>query len=109
MIFEVTNTPLMTIPLYQMVMKSGSFKTITEYDLVQMIRISSVAVHVGFNLEMLEKLRGAKRNGHCVQGRLLHICMDVTEGEREFFLSRFDEMHKIPSERSVVLPSEETP
>lgn len=37
-IAENTNTPLTTVPIYQTVINAGSFKTITEYDLVQMIR-----------------------------------------------------------------------
>jgi len=37
-IAEETNTPLTTVPIYQTVIEAGSFKTITEYDLVQTIR-----------------------------------------------------------------------
>jgi phosphomethylpyrimidine synthase len=66
-IAENTNTPLTTVPIYQTVINAGSFKSITEYDLVQMIRkhvgegISSIVVHAGFTLEMLERLRSVKR------------------------------------------------
>ena len=65
-ILEETKTPLTTVPIYQTVVESGSFEAVTEADLIRMIRrhvdggISSIVVHAGFTMEMLEGLRDTK-------------------------------------------------
>jgi phosphomethylpyrimidine synthase len=62
-----TTTPLTTVPIYQTVVESGSFESMTEHDLIQMIGkhvsegISSIVIHAGFTLEMLEELKGLRR------------------------------------------------
>jgi len=110
LISEATNTPLTTVPLYQTVMEAGSFKAITEYNLVQMIRkhvdegISSIVVHAGFTLEMLEKLRGVKRiMGMVSKGGSFTSAWMLQNNKENPFLSQFDEICRILAERDVVL------
>jgi len=100
-ILEVTNAPLTTVPIYQTVMEAGSFKTMTEYDLVQVIRkrieegISSIVVHAGFTHEMLENLRGAKRiMGMVFAGGSFTSAWMLQKEKEDPFFSRFDEVCK---------------
>jgi len=109
-IVENTNTPLTTVPVYQTVINAGSFKTITEYDLVHMIRkhvgegISSIVVHAGFTLEMLEKLRSVKRiMGMVSKGGSFTSAWMLQNNKENPFLSQFDEICGILSKRNVVL------
>jgi phosphomethylpyrimidine synthase len=110
MISEVTNTPLTTVPIYQTVMEAGSFKAITEYDLVQMIRkhvdegISSIVVHPGFTLEMLDDLRGVKRiMGMVSKGGSFTSAWMLQNNKENPFLSQFNDICRILAERDVVL------
>jgi phosphomethylpyrimidine synthase len=109
-IAENTNTPLTTVPIYQTVINAGSFKTITEYDLVQMIRkhvgegISSIVVHAGFTLEMLERLRSVKRiMGMVSKGGSFTSAWMLQNNMENPFLSQFDKICGILAERNVVL------
>jgi len=109
-ISENTNTPLTTVPIYQAVVEAGSIKAITEYDLVQMIKkhvdegISSIVIHAGFALDMLEKLRGVKRiMGMVSKGGSFTSAWMLQNNRENPFLSRFDEICGILVERDVVL------
>jgi phosphomethylpyrimidine synthase len=109
-ISENTNTPLTTVPIYQTVINAGSFKAITEDDLVQMIRkhvgegISSIVVHAGFTLEMLEKLRSVKRiMGMVSKGGSFTSAWMLQNNKENPFQSEFDEICGILAERNVVL------
>ena len=110
MISMVTSVPLTTVPIYQTVIEAGSFKTITEYDLVSTIRkhvgegISSIVIHAGFNLEMLEDLRGVKRiMGMVSKGGSFTSAWMLQNNKENPFLSQFDEICGILSKRNVVL------
>jgi phosphomethylpyrimidine synthase len=87
-IIDETNVPLTTVPIYQTVVEKGSFQNIAEQDLIRMIKkhvgmgISSIVVHAGFTLEMLEKLRNSKRIMG-IQRRVLYIGMDAAKPQGE--------------------------
>ena len=109
-ILEETTVPLTTVPIYQTVVEAGSFKAITEQDIVRMIRehvkngISSVVVHAGFTLEMLEKLRNMKRiMGMVSKGGSFTSAWMLQSGNENPFLSHFDEICESLSEKNVVL------
>ena len=109
-ISKETNTPLTTVPIYQTVVEAGSIKAITEYDLVQMIKkhvhegISSIVVHAGFTLEMLEKLRGVKRiMGMVSKGGSFTSAWMLQNNQENPFLSQFDKICEILAKRDVVL------
>jgi phosphomethylpyrimidine synthase len=109
-IFEETNTPLTTVPIYQAVVEAGSIKAITEYDLVQMIKkhvdegISSIVVHAGFALEMLEKLKGVKRiMGMVSKGGSFTSAWMLQNNRENPFLSRFSEICGLLADKDVVL------
>jgi phosphomethylpyrimidine synthase len=110
MISMVTSVPLTTVPIYQTVIEAGSFKTITEYDLVSTIRkhvgegISSIVIHAGFNLEMLEDLRGVKRiMGMVSKGGSFTSAWMLQNNKENPFYSQFDEICEILAEKDVVL------
>jgi phosphomethylpyrimidine synthase len=91
-------------------MEAGSFKAITEYDLVQMIRkhvdegISSIVVHPGFTLKMLDDLMGVKRiMGMVSKGGSFTSAWMLQNNKENPFLSQFDETCRILAERDVVL------
>ena len=98
------------MPIYQTVVEAGSFKAITEQDLIQMIRkhvikgISSIVVHAGFTLEMLEMLRNTKRiMGMVSKGGSFTSAWMLQSGKENPFCSHFDEICEALSEKNVVL------
>lgn len=109
-IAKVTQTPLTTVPIYQTVVEKGSFKGITDEDLLEMIRrhvnegISSIVVHAGFSLDMLEELRGVGRIMGMVSkgGSFTSAWMLRTDNENPF-LERFDEVCEILASEDAVL------
>ncbi len=109
-ILEETTTPLTTVPIYQTVVEAGSFKAITEQDLIRMIRkqvikgISSIVIHAGFTLEMLEKLKNTKRiMGMVSKGGSFTSAWMLQSGKENPFWSHFDEICETLSEKNVVL------
>ena len=109
-ILEETSVPLTTVPIYEAVVERGSFKVMTEQDLIRMIRkhvregISSIVIHAGFTLAMLEMLKDATRIMGMVSkgGSFTSAWMLQNESENPFF-SHFDEICGILAERNVVL------
>jgi len=98
------------VPIYQTVVERGSFEAISEHDLLRTIRkhvdegISSVVVHAGFTLEMLEELRSVKRiMGMVSKGGSFTSAWMLENGRENPFLSRFDEICGVLAERNVVL------
>ena len=109
-ILEETTVPLTTVPIYQTVVEAGSFKAMTEQDLIRMIRkhvingISSIVVHAGFTLEMLENLRNTKRiMGMVSKGGSFTSAWMLQSGKDNPFWSHFDEICEALSEKNVVL------
>lgn len=109
-ILEETSLPLTTVPIYQTVVEKGAFQGIEEQDLIRMIRrhvgmgISSIVVHAGFTLEMLEKLRKSKRiMGMVSKGGSFTSAWMLQNGRENPFLSHFDEICRVLSGKNVVL------
>ncbi len=109
-ILEETTAPLTTVPIYQTVVEAGSFEAITEQDLIRIIKkhvsmgISSIVIHAGFSLEMLEKLRNMKRiMGMVSKGGSFTSAWMLQSGKENPFLSHFDEICEALSEKNVVL------
>jgi len=109
-ILEETAAPLTTVPIYQAVVEKGSFKAVTEQDLIQMVRkqasegISSMVIHAGFTIEMLEKLKdGARIMGMVSKGGSFTSAWMLQHGRENPFLFHFDEICKILAERNIVL------
>jgi phosphomethylpyrimidine synthase len=109
-IAENTNSPLTTVPIYQTVIEKGSFKGMTEKDLIDMIRkhvdegISSLVIHAGFTKAMLKRLRGQRRIlGMVSKGGSFTSAWMLKTGKENPFLTNFDEICKILASRDVVL------
>jgi phosphomethylpyrimidine synthase len=109
-IAKATNTPLTTVPIYQTVVEKGSFKGMTERDLLDMIEkhvgegISSLVIHAGFTQDMLEELRGQKRIlGMVSKGGSFTSAWMLKTGKENPFLTNFDELCKIMAGRDAVL------
>jgi phosphomethylpyrimidine synthase len=109
-ISEETTAPMTTVPIYQTVVERGSFEAVKEHDLIRSIRkhvgegISSIVIHAGFTLEMLEKLKSAKRiMGMVSKGGSFTSAWMLLNHEENPFLSQFDEICGILAERNVVL------
>jgi len=109
-ITNATNTPLTTVPIYQTVIEKGSFKGMTDKDLLAMVRkhvkegISSVVIHAGFTFKMLEQLRGVGRIlGMVSKGGSFTSAWMLNNDAENPFLENFDEICNILSERDVVL------
>ena len=98
------------MPIYQVVVEAGSIEAVTEYDLVRMVKkhvdngISSIVVHAGFTLDMLEKLKGIKRiTGMVSEGRFIYIGHGCYKNNKENpFLSKFDVFLKSSSSSAPV-------
>jgi len=109
-IFRETSVPLTTVPIYQAVVEAGTFKAIHENDLVKTIRkqvqegISSVVIHAGFTLDMLEQLRSSKRiMGMVSKGGSFTSAWMLQREKENPFLSRFEEICRIFAQKDVVL------
>lgn len=109
-ISEATNAPLTTVPIYQTVKEKGSFEAISERDLLRSIRkhvhndISSIVVHAGLTLDMLEELKEEKRiMGMVSKGGAFTSAWMLQKGRENPFLSLFDEICGILAKRDVVL------
>jgi phosphomethylpyrimidine synthase len=109
-ILKETNVPITTVPIYQAVVEKGSFQNITDQNIIGMIDkhvnmgISSIVVHAGFTLEMLEKLKCSKRiMGMVSKGGSFTSAWMLQNRRQNPFLSHFDEICKILSEKDVVL------
>jgi phosphomethylpyrimidine synthase len=107
---EETIVPLTTVPIYQTVVERGSFEAVAEGDLIRIIRkhvgegISSIVIHAGFNLEMLERLRNTSRiMGMVSKGGSFTSAWMLLNHKENPFQSRFDEICGILAERNVVL------
>jgi len=109
-IMEETTVPLTTVPMYQAVAEKGAFKDVAERDLMRIIRahvdegISSLVIHAGITLEMLEKLKAAKRvMGMVSKGGSFTSAWMWQNDKENPFLSRFDEICEILEQKNVVL------
>jgi len=109
-IARATNTPLTTVPIYQTVIEKGSFKGMSEKDLLAMVRkhvhegISSIVIHAGFTQDMLERLKGVGRiMGMVSKGGSFTSAWMLKTGKENPFLTNFDELCGILVERDVVL------
>lgn len=107
---EATNIPLTTVPIYQAVVERGSFEAITAADLFRMIGkhvdegISSIVIHAGFTVEMLESLRATRRiMGMVSKGGSFTSAWMLQNGRENPFLSQFDEICRRLASRDVVL------
>jgi phosphomethylpyrimidine synthase len=109
-ILQETTVPMTTVPIYQAVAERDAIKAVAESDLMHIIRahvgegISSLVVHAGITLEMLEKLKGAKRIMGMVSkgGSFTSAWMWQNDKENPFH-SRFDEICEILRQKNVVL------
>ncbi|OPY50015.1 MAG: thiamine biosynthesis protein ThiC [Methanosaeta sp. PtaU1.Bin112] len=109
-ILDETNVPITTVPIYQTVVEKGSFQAITDQDIIGMIDkhikigISSIVIHAGFTLEMLEKLRNSKRMmGMVSKGGSFTSAWMLQNRRQNPFSTHFDEICKILSKKDVVL------
>lgn len=107
---EATSIPMTTVPIYQAVIERGSFEDITEADLLRMIEkhvdegISSIVVHAGSTVEMLESLRATRRiMGMVSKGGSFTAAWMLQSGRENPFLSQFDEICRLLASRDVVL------
>jgi phosphomethylpyrimidine synthase len=109
-IMEETTVPLTTVPVYQAVAEKGAIRDVDEGDLMRTIRahvsegISSLVIHAGITLEMLEMLQEAKRIMGMVSkgGSFTSAWMWQNDMENPF-LSHFDEICGILRQKDVVL------
>ena len=97
------------MPIYQAVVEAGSIEAVTEYDLVRMVKkhvdngISSIVVHAGFTLDMLEKLKGMKRiMGIVSKGGSFTSAWMLQNNKENPFLSKFDVFLKSSSSSAPV-------
>jgi len=107
---EATETPLTTVPLYQTLVEKGTFKDITEDDIVQMIRkhmdegISSVVLHASITHDMLRSLKGSKRiMGMVSKGGSFTSAWMLRTGNNNPFIAKFDEICEILARKDAVL------
>ena len=105
-----TSVPISTVPIYQTVVEKGSFKDITDQDIIGMINkhvsmgISSIVIHAGFTLEMLEMLQSSKRiMGMVSKGGSFTSAWMLQNRRQNPFFSHFDEICKMLSDKDIVL------
>jgi len=109
-IFAATTLPITTVPIYQAVAERHSFHKISHNDLIRTIEkhvkegVSSIVIHAGFTLKMLEKLKNQRRiMGMVSKGGNLTATWMIEHQVENPFLERFDEILKILRRRDVVL------
>ncbi|MDM7933969.1 MAG: phosphomethylpyrimidine synthase ThiC [Methanothrix sp.] len=109
-IMGATRAPLTTVPIYQAVAESRSFGSLTEADMLRMIQrhvddgVSSVVIHAGLTLEMLEGLRDRRRiMGMVSKGGSFVSAWMIQNGRENPLLSHFERICRILASRDVVL------
>lgn len=109
-ILQETTVPLTTVPIYQAVAEKGAIKAVAEGDLMRIIGehvregISSLVIHAGITLEMLEKLKDSKRiMGMVSKGGSFTSAWMWQNDKENPFLSRFDEICQILKQKDAVL------
>ncbi|MCP8322300.1 MAG: phosphomethylpyrimidine synthase ThiC, partial [archaeon] len=109
-IFDATSLPITTVPIYQAVAKRHSFHKVSRRDLITMIErhaeegVSSIVIHAGFTLKILEKLKKQRRvMGMVSKGGSLTATWMIEHQAENPFLESFDEILKILRGRDVIL------
>jgi phosphomethylpyrimidine synthase len=109
-IFEVTNSPLTTVPIYQSVAEKGAFRDVGIEDILTTIKkqidqgISSVVIHAGFTKNMLEKLRNVDRiMGMVSKGGALTAAWMIEHDCENPMLENIDEILSVLYQHDVVL------
>jgi phosphomethylpyrimidine synthase len=109
-IFTATSLPITTVPIYQAVAEHQSLHKVSCRNLINMIDkhseegVSSIVIHAGFTLKMLEKLKNQRRiMGMVSKGGNLTAAWMIEHQVENPFLERFDEILKILRRRDVVL------
>ncbi|MDI6888128.1 MAG: phosphomethylpyrimidine synthase ThiC [Methanocellales archaeon] len=109
-VLQAVPVPLTTVPVYQTVAEHGSFRPITQEDIIETIRkqvregVNSVVIHAGLTLKMLSMLREAQRvMGMVSKGGSLTSAWMIEHESENPFLERFDEILEILRARDTVL------
>ncbi len=109
-IFTATSLPITTVPIYQAVAEYQSLHKVSYRNLINMIEkhteegVSSIVIHAGFTLKMLEKLKNQRRiMGMVSKGGSLTAAWMIEHQVENPFLERFDEILKILRRRDIVL------
>jgi phosphomethylpyrimidine synthase len=109
-IFAATTLPITTVPIYQAVVEHHSLHKISHNDLIRMMEkhvkegVSSIVIHAGFTLKILEKLKKQRRvMGMVSKGGSLTAAWMIEHQAENPFLERFDEILKILRRRDVIL------
>ncbi|MEM2873468.1 MAG: phosphomethylpyrimidine synthase ThiC [Nitrososphaerales archaeon] len=109
-IFAATSLPITTVPIYQAVAEHQSLHKVSYRNLINMIDkhteegVSSIVIHAGFTLKMLEKLKNQRRiMGMVSKGGSLTAAWMIEHQAENPFLERFGEILKILRRRDVIL------
>jgi len=91
-ILSYSNIPLTTVPIYQTVIEANSLTNISEDLLWNVIEkqlkdgVSSIVIHAGFNLKMLDKMKGKRIMGMVSKGgSFTASIMSENQVENPFF------------------------
>lgn len=109
-IMKNTSLPVTTVPIYQTIVECGSFKEMETDDLIKMIErhvndgVSSIVLHAGFTLKMLELLRTSKRTmGVVSKGGSMTAAWMLEHRYENPIAENFEEILQILKRRDVVM------
>jgi phosphomethylpyrimidine synthase len=109
-IISATTVPLTTVPIYQTLIDQGSFKNIEFEDILATIKkhvndgISSIVIHAGLDLKMLDALKKNPRTmGVVSKGGSFTSAWMLENKQENPFLVNFDEILNIFKNKDVVL------
>lgn len=108
-IFEHSEVPITTVPIYQAVVEATSLVDVSEELIFQTIQkqvddgVSSIVVHAAFTLENLRKMKNRRIMGIVSKGGSFTASIMHFNSIENPFLKNFDYILEIMKERDIVL------
>ncbi|MEW5760325.1 MAG: phosphomethylpyrimidine synthase ThiC [Candidatus Thermoplasmatota archaeon] len=108
-IMSITNLPITTVPIYQVIAEKKAYHNVKKNDIIEMIEkhckeVNSIVLHAGFTLNMLELLKRKKRiMGMVSKGGAITSAWMLRNEEENPFLQMFSSILPIIKKKDVVL------
>jgi len=108
-ILEISSVPITTVPIYQTVIEAGSIADVTEDLIFKVIEkqlkdgISSIVLHTGFNLDILNEMKGKRIMKIVSKGGSLTASFMKSNDAENPFLTHFEYLLELVKDYDVVI------
>ncbi len=108
-ILKQSSIPITTVPIYQAIVEAGNFSAVTEDLIYNVIErqvkdgISSIVLHAGFSLEILEKMKGKRIMGMVSKGGTFTASIMKQNSIENPFQANFEYILDMVKDRDIVI------